>query len=75
MPVARQDYWSRKFERTIARDKANQLALEQKGWTVLTIWECQLKDGRWVSDIERALNAAPKLSPTSKLRPQVNGSP
>jgi DNA mismatch endonuclease (patch repair protein) len=72
LPVARQDYWSRKFQRTVARDKANQAALEQNGWIVLVVWECQLK-GNWILEVRRALDAA-KLRPARKFRAKVDSS-
>ena len=33
-----------KREATVARDARNIAALEAMGWSVLTLWECQLKD-------------------------------
>lgn len=36
-------YWKPKLERTVQRDKNNQLALEKAGWRVLVVWECELK--------------------------------
>lgn len=73
LPVAEQDYWSRKFERTIARDKANQAALEQNGWTVLVIWECQLQNAHWISRVQQALDAA-ELPPVGKFRVKIDRS-
>lgn len=37
-------YWGPKIERTKARDKSNLEKLEQGGWRVLTLWECELGD-------------------------------
>lgn len=39
-----QDYWGPKLERTKQRDRRNAAALENAGWRVLTLWECQLGD-------------------------------
>src|SRR5579875_1782524 len=58
--------------RTGARDKANQAALEQNGWIVLVVWECQLK-GNWILEVRRALDAA-KLRPARKFRAKVDSS-
>lgn len=71
LPVAQQDYWSRKFERTIARDTGNQAALEQKGWTVLVIWECQLQNADWVPQVQQALDAA-ELRPARKFQVKID---
>ena len=43
-PVANAAYWQKKFERNVERDKQSQTALECRGWRVLVIWECELKD-------------------------------
>ncbi len=43
-PKTRTAFWNEKFEKNVARDLANIQALEELGWTVLVIWECQLKE-------------------------------
>lgn len=37
-------YWQAKRERNQQRDRRNRRALLRAGWTVLTIWECQIRD-------------------------------
>lgn len=44
-PSTRLDFWSEKFKKNVARDLANIDALEAAGWSVLIVWECQLKRG------------------------------
>ena len=43
MPKSHQDYWLLKFERNVQRDAEKNKALESMGWTVVTIWECEIK--------------------------------
>ncbi|MDR6807525.1 DNA mismatch endonuclease (patch repair protein) [Dyadobacter sp. BE34] len=43
IPKTRSEWWTSKIESNITRDSVNQSALEQAGWKVLTIWECQLR--------------------------------
>lgn len=43
MPSTRQEFWQEKFGGNVSRDARNQAALEAAGWTVLTVWECELK--------------------------------
>lgn len=43
-PESRQDYWLPKLRRNRERDKEKRAELEQLGWKVLEIWECQIKD-------------------------------
>ncbi len=37
-------YWQRKRERNCERDERNHAELEQLGWHVLVVWECETKD-------------------------------
>lgn len=43
MPSTRREFWADKFEGNVERDCRNQEALRQAGWTVLVVWECELK--------------------------------
>ena len=43
-PKTREDFWKAKFDANRLRDKKNQIALEENGWRVEVIWECQTKD-------------------------------
>lgn len=42
-PSTRAEFWREKFERNMRRDARNRTDLEAAGWTVLTVWECELK--------------------------------
>ena len=42
-PSSNEDYWRPKIMGNIERDKRNIAELQQLGWTVLTVWECELK--------------------------------
>lgn len=44
-PSTRKDFWEQKFFQNVRRDEKNVRALEQAGWRVGIIWECQLKKG------------------------------
>lgn len=43
-PASNQDYWNSKLDENINRDARNRKGLEDRGWTVTTIWECRLDD-------------------------------
>ena len=43
LPNSNTDYWIPKLKRNAERDKKNTEALQQSGWHVITIWECELK--------------------------------
>jgi len=42
-PGSNQEYWLPKISRNRERDGANLEELEALGWSVLTVWECELK--------------------------------
>jgi DNA mismatch endonuclease (patch repair protein) len=42
-PKDNADYWTKKRERNIKRDKEVTETLQNKGWTVIRLWECELK--------------------------------
>lgn len=42
-PAQNRTYWESKRDRNIARDLLVTNALQKKGWTVIRIWECELK--------------------------------
>lgn len=42
-PKQNGDFWSAKREKNVAHDKVVTEAFEMRGWTVLRIWECELK--------------------------------
>lgn len=44
LPSTRQEYWLPKLARNRERDARNIASLEQSGWSVLVVWECELKD-------------------------------
>ncbi|MTW05630.1 very short patch repair endonuclease [Pseudoduganella ginsengisoli] len=43
-PKSNQSYWLPKLERTKIRDVENIAKLNAAGWSVLVVWECELKD-------------------------------
>lgn len=43
MPKSNVEFWQNKFDRNIDRDKRKKEELEGLGWTVLVIWECEIK--------------------------------
>jgi DNA mismatch endonuclease, patch repair protein len=43
IPKTNVEYWTQKITRNIERDQEVKIRLESEGWTVITIWECQLK--------------------------------
>lgn len=46
VPKTRTDWWLKKIKRNKELDLKNVQELERKGWQVITIFECDLKDGK-----------------------------
>jgi DNA mismatch endonuclease (patch repair protein) len=44
MPVTNNDYWARKLARNQARDAENYVKLQEQGWEVTVVWECETRD-------------------------------
>ncbi|MCD4733213.1 DNA mismatch endonuclease Vsr [bacterium] len=42
VPTTRTEFWQKKRMTNVSRDTTNIKALEEKGWKVLVVWECQL---------------------------------
>lgn len=43
-PKSNIEFWKRKFKSNVSRDKRVRKELEQRGWHVATIWECEAAD-------------------------------
>lgn len=42
-PATRRAFWLEKFEHNVERDRRTAAALRRLGWSVITVWECQLR--------------------------------
>lgn len=45
-PASNVEFWRRKFESNLRRDRKNARLLRMEGWRVVTVWECSLRDRR-----------------------------
>jgi DNA mismatch endonuclease (patch repair protein) len=52
-PASNKDYWDKKIDRNIKRDKKVNSHLANLGWKVIRIWECEIK--------KKPLDAANKI--------------
>lgn len=43
MPKSNVEYWLVKFQRNVERDERTRAQLEEMGWRVHVVWECELK--------------------------------
>ena len=56
-PKTNAEAWRDKINRTKARDRQTRRLLRKQGWTVLGIWECQLRKnpGQCITRIQKAI--------------------
>ena len=54
-PSTRPDFWKRKINANVARDKKNFVHYESLGWKVMIVWECAIK-GRTRLSVDEVVN-------------------
>ncbi|MPV69064.1 very short patch repair endonuclease [Burkholderia sp. BE17] len=63
LPKSSVDYWGPKIQANRDRDARNVADLTQAGWSVLTVWQCELRD---LSAVEETLSSF--LGQSAKFR-------
>lgn len=59
IPSSNRDFWVEKIRRNQERDQGNYRVLQENGWQVIVIWECQLKPAlidQTMREVELLLN-------------------
>jgi DNA mismatch endonuclease (patch repair protein) len=58
MPASNRKYWLAKIDRNVRRDRLTRKTLRAAGWTVVRVWEHELKHGpaKIVRRVAKALN-------------------
>jgi DNA mismatch endonuclease (patch repair protein) len=54
LPKSRLEFWLPKLERDKARDQEDQAKLAADGWSIIVLWECELKNIASISSKIRA---------------------
>lgn len=44
LPATRRQWWRNKLDRNVRRDQAKAAELERQGWSLMTVWECELRE-------------------------------
>ncbi|ABM18799.1 very short patch repair endonuclease [Pseudomonas indoloxydans] len=57
-PQTNTEYWSRKLTRNVERDERNRAELEASGWTVLVIWECEIRKRDALDRLAKAIRSS-----------------
>ena len=55
IPQSNRNYWAEKLLRNVQRDRKNRQLLEQLGWVVHIIWECETSDTTTLTHRLRAM--------------------
>ena len=69
MPKSNKQYWCDKFLRNKLRDEETRRELENLGWQVIVIWECEIEKDfdAVIAGIQAALTTAGAIWPTATL--------
>lgn len=60
-PATNPQFWREKLENNVQRDRRVVDELQSKGWTVLTVWECELRESKYQMPNSAVLAVAAKL--------------
>lgn len=63
IPKTNIEYWEKKLTRNKSRDAEHKTVLEEQGWSVFVIWECQTKDEAALKNLLKSfLESQPVIS-------------
>ena len=68
VPRTNAEFWAKKRRSNVERDAKNIAALQEMGWQVLTVWECETKSPE---SLPEKLSGFLGSTPDSTIRPQV----
>lgn len=69
-PKSRPEFWTPKLERNRVRDEEKRQALQLAGWSVLTLWQCEIKDRTALEGELRAFLGPASKNPIDFPRPK-----
>lgn len=52
-PSSNQEYWIPKITANVERDEKNHFLLQNSGWNVIVVWECELKKANVTNRLEK----------------------
>lgn len=55
-PKSNSEFWGKKFEYNVKRDRANYALLQDMGWRVIVVWECEIRHGDKDKRLETLVN-------------------
>jgi len=73
LPTSRRDFWTKKLEGNICRDRKAVEALRAMGWRVLVVWECALRGPHRMSYEALVDSAASYIMNGGELPAEITG--
>ncbi|MDY2777275.1 MAG: DNA mismatch endonuclease Vsr [Collinsella sp.] len=73
VPKRNTEFWEAKFRRNVERDARAVSELEDAGWTVITIWECELKRDRVDGTMGKVVETVRSIPHPRAHRPLTSG--
>ena len=73
MPSRNVEFWEAKFRRNVERDRRAVEELTAMGWTVITVWECELKKDKIDATMEQVIGEV-RAHAGKRQRPQLDDS-
>ena len=55
VPKTNAEFWQKKLDTNVANDKKHYKELEDMGWNVIVIWECQLKKAQFSQTMDQVI--------------------
>jgi len=56
-PKNNAEFWKAKIESNVERDLINQKKLQEQGWQVITVWECELRKDKMKQTLDVIVDA------------------
>lgn len=56
IPKTNQEWWTEKIEQNKKRDYTNTELIKSRNWTIIQIWECELKPGKRTQTLSSLVN-------------------
>lgn len=73
-PKTRIEFWQRKFDDNVERDKQVLKSLRKRGWRILLAWECQISNKKTLAGRVTRFLAESERQADSALRNRENSS-
>ena len=65
-PQNNANFWRQKILKNVERDQSNRHLLNEMGWKVLTVWECELKSHRREETLRRVVSEIIEVESNNK---------